>query len=316
MTNDVVSLGVAPGVRMGSSVAETAFDRSTQDVGNVLALEHVNVTVPDQELAALFYVTGLGFTRDPYIDFGTSNMWINVGSQQLHLPRQSAQVLRGTIGLIVPDLDQLARRLARLEKHYGSHFEGTDYRCTPETDGSLLVTCPWGNRLRVHGASDSFGGLSLGMPYVELDVAPGTAPGIARFYDELLGAPTSIVDGGACAAVRIGRTQQLRFRETEAELAPYDGHHVAVYLLNFSAPYGGLLDRDLITIETNEHEYRFQDIVDLDSGTVLATVEHEVRSMFHPLFDRELVNRNADQSLTKYRAGEDAHIGLTHGGRS
>ena len=23
----------------------------------------------------MFYITGLGFTRDPYIDFGTLNMW-------------------------------------------------------------------------------------------------------------------------------------------------------------------------------------------------------------------------------------------------
>ena len=44
------------------------FDRSKEDVGNVQLLEHVNVTVPDQGLASTFYVTGLGFTRDPYID--------------------------------------------------------------------------------------------------------------------------------------------------------------------------------------------------------------------------------------------------------
>ena len=49
------------------------FDRARDDVGNVIALEHVNLTVPDQQIAALFYVTGLGGTRDPYIDFGTFN---------------------------------------------------------------------------------------------------------------------------------------------------------------------------------------------------------------------------------------------------
>ena len=47
--------------------SKTNFDRSKEDVGNVQLLEHVNVTVPDQGLAAMFYVTGLGFTRDPYI---------------------------------------------------------------------------------------------------------------------------------------------------------------------------------------------------------------------------------------------------------
>ena len=43
------------------------FDRTKEDVGNVQLLEHVNVTVPDQGLASMFYVTGLGFTRAPYL---------------------------------------------------------------------------------------------------------------------------------------------------------------------------------------------------------------------------------------------------------
>ena len=35
-----------------------------EDVGNIIAMEHVNVTVPDHRVAELFYLTGLGFTRD------------------------------------------------------------------------------------------------------------------------------------------------------------------------------------------------------------------------------------------------------------
>ena len=64
--------------------------------GNIVLFEHVNLTVPDQELAALFYVTGLGFTRDPYIDFGTRNMWVNAGEQQFHLPKAGAQIFAAT----------------------------------------------------------------------------------------------------------------------------------------------------------------------------------------------------------------------------
>ncbi|MDO8431197.1 MAG: hypothetical protein Q7S58_02175 [Candidatus Binatus sp.] len=41
------------------------YDRAAEDLGNIVALEHVNVTVPDQEKAALFYINGLGLTRDP-----------------------------------------------------------------------------------------------------------------------------------------------------------------------------------------------------------------------------------------------------------
>src|SRR5712672_3200258 len=65
---------------------QAAFDRSAEDVGNVVALEHVNVRIPDQQIATVFYVTGLGLTRDPYIMTGIDNMWINVGRSQFHLP--------------------------------------------------------------------------------------------------------------------------------------------------------------------------------------------------------------------------------------
>ena len=295
-----------------------SFDRTSQDVGNILALEHVNVTVPDQEVAALFYVTGLGFTRDPYIDFGTANMWINVGSQQFHLPKNNAQVLRGRVGLVVPDLAELQSRLQRLDRHFGDRLAGTRYRWQLANDGARVdIVCPWGNQLQVHGASAAFGGLNLGMPYVEIDVEPGGADGIARFYREVMGAPAQVVDdpAGRSAVVRIGRAQVLRFRETDATVAAYDGHHIAVYLANFSTPYQALLDRQLISMETNDQEYRFRNVIDLDSGRVLATIEHEVRSMFHPMFGRELVNRNSAQSFMRYQAGHDAYVGVAQGGR-
>lgn len=298
-------------------MADKSYDRSTQDVGNVVALEHVNVTVPDQELAALFYITGLGFTRDPYIDFGTMNMWVNVGGQQFHLPKSRAQVLRGTIGLVVPDIADLKGRIGRMMQNYGAQFEGSSFSCVDDGDTAVAITCPWGNRLRVHEASGAFSGMRLGMAYVDFDVPPGAAAGIARFYTEVFDAPASVVaaDGGAPRAeVRVGCGQRLCFTETDTEIPPYDGHHVAVYLANFSGPYRALMERGLVSMETNENEYRFQDIVDLDSGAVLFTIEHEVRSMHHPLFGRELVNRNPVQRIFAYNPGEDSFRGLTHAG--
>ncbi len=53
-----------------------------------------------------------------------------------------------------------------------------------------------------------------------------------------------------------------------------------------------LLARGLITQESNASQYRFQDITDLETGQVLVTLEHEVRSMRYPLFARALVNRS------------------------
>ena len=51
-------------------MAQPKYDRKTQDVGNIIGMEHVNVTVPDQELALRFYISGLGLTRDPYMMVG------------------------------------------------------------------------------------------------------------------------------------------------------------------------------------------------------------------------------------------------------
>src|SRR5258706_9864118 len=87
------------------------YDRRNQDVGNIVALEHVNVRVPDQVLATAFYVSGLGMTRDPYVMVGIENMWINMGQQQFHLPTGPPQVVPGHVGVVVPDLDALAARL-------------------------------------------------------------------------------------------------------------------------------------------------------------------------------------------------------------
>jgi hypothetical protein len=84
---------------------------AADDLGNIVELEHVNVTVPDQILATWFYIMGLGFTRDPYMNVSPLNMWVNVGEQEFHLPTRGPQVIPGHIGLVVPDLNGLQRRL-------------------------------------------------------------------------------------------------------------------------------------------------------------------------------------------------------------
>ena len=88
---------------------ERRFDRTVEDLGNIVALEHVNVTVPDQEKATIFYLAGLGLTRDPYLMTGTANMWVNVGRSQFHLPTNQPQVLRGHTGIVVPDREALVQ---------------------------------------------------------------------------------------------------------------------------------------------------------------------------------------------------------------
>jgi len=278
------------------------FDRSAEDVGNLVLLEHVNVTQPDQRLATLFYVAGLGGTRDPFIMVGVDNMWVNFGRTQLHLPTREPQVLRGTIGVVVPDLAALKARLDRV----APHLDGTRFSFK-QFDSHIDATCPWGNRFRCHAPASEFGATELALAYVEFDVPRGTSEGIARFYRNVLKAPATSAQGRA--RVSAGRAQELRFAESGAPLPAYDGHHLAVYIADFSGPYEWLRSRGLITMETGEHEWRFQKIVDPESGKPLFEIEHEVRSLRHPLYARPLVNRNPAISNTAYAPGQESFRG-------
>ena len=65
--------------------ATQTYDRTTEDVGNIIELAHVNIWVKEPHLGHLFYVCGLGLTRDPFGVTGISSMWVNVGRSQFHL---------------------------------------------------------------------------------------------------------------------------------------------------------------------------------------------------------------------------------------
>ena len=278
------------------------FDRAAEDIGNIVLLEHVNVTQPDQHLATLYYVVGLGGTRDPYIMVGVDNMWVNYGRTQVHLPTRAPQVLRGTIGLVVPDLAALKARLQRVEPL----LKDTKFSWE-ESSGVIQATCPWGNRWRCHAPAPHFGPIELGIAYVEFDVPQGSAEGIARFYREVMKVAAKAEAGRA--RVSTGGAQQLVFAERAGALPEYDGHHVAVYIADFSGPYQWLLERNLVTMETGQHEWRFQDIVDPRDAKPLFRIEHEVRSMRHPLYARALVNRNPAISNVAYVPGQESFRG-------
>jgi hypothetical protein len=283
---------------------EQQYDRAAQDLGNIVNIGHVNVCITDQHLATHYYVTGLGLTRDPFINTGCHNMWINVGMAQFHLPMGDPDVLRGVTGLVVPDRAALLDRLTQVRKP----LEGTKFEFR-ESNDCIETVCPWGNRINVHAPDEArFGRIVLGMPYIEFDVRPGTADGIARFYREIVGARSEVVGNGDGRKVRVqaGEKQYLYFRETDDPEKLYDKHHVQIFITNFSGPYQRLRQLGLISMEANEHEYRFKDIVDLDTREVLFTVEHEVRSQTHPMFGRPLLNRNPAITNRGYKPGHDS----------
>ncbi len=285
---------------MGS---KTKLDRSGEDIGNIVHLEHVNVCVPDQLLATSFYISALGLTRDPYMMTGVDNMWVNVGDHQFHLPTRGTHVLRGYTGLVLPWYDDLPARLDAARPL----LEDTQFDFTQRASW-IDVTCPWGNRIRCHPPGPRFAPMTVGMPYVALDVQPGAAMGICEFYAEILGASAHLTtfDGAPAAQVTTGPGQHLYFRERKHMTPEFDGHHIQIYISDFTGPHGKLQQRDLITAEDGTHQYRFQNIVDPKSGELLFELEHEVRSLKHPLYARPLVNRNPGQWIMNYKRGADA----------
>src|SRR5215831_16347864 len=144
---------------------EKKFDRTAADIGNIVNLGHINVNITDQRLGTHYYVSGLGLTRDPFLNTRVRIMWVNVGMSQFHLPPGEPNILRRNTGLVIPD---------RVE-----------------------TVCPWGNRIVVHEPDPArFGRVALGMAYIIFDVRPGTARRIARFYQEIMGAPVEMMENG------------------------------------------------------------------------------------------------------------------------
>jgi catechol 2,3-dioxygenase-like lactoylglutathione lyase family enzyme len=288
------------------TMTPASFARHTEDVGNIVHLEHVNLRVPDQRLATLFYVSGLGLTRDPYMMTGVDNMWVNAGRTQFHLPTGQAQRLRGHIGLVVPEREALLGRLRRVAPLLG----GTAFQVT-EHAHHVEAVCPWGNTVVCHPPESDPGhaAITLGIAYVAFDVAAGSAATIARFYREVVGAPATVSTHAPelqTCTVRVGANQSLRFQETHAAASGYDGHHIQIYVADFSGPHRRLQALGLVTEESNRHQYRFEQLRCSADAVPCFTIEHEVRSLTHPLYARPLVNRNPRQDNRNYRPGQDA----------
>jgi len=291
-----------------TAVMAPQFDRATEDLGNIVELGHVNVTVPDQSKAVAYYLMGLGLTRDPYLMAGLENMWVNVGRGQFHLPsRPKAQVVRGTTALVMPDLDALMKRLQYAQKF----LEGTKFSFR-EAGDTVETTCPWGNRIRIHAPDPArFGAMRVGMPYVEVDISAGTdLPAIARFYQEIMGGIAGVGgdDRGPFAWVNTSAESKVIYRETDQPLPDFDGHHIQITLADFSGPHRKLLERGLISEESDQHQYRFLDVVDVDTNKPLVRIEHETRSMRHPMFNRVFINRNPDMNNRNFVPGYE--VGL------
>ena len=218
-------------------------------------------------------------------------------------PSGKPQVLRGHTALVIEGRAALLERLASVAKK----LEGTAFAFAEHND-YVEAICPWGNRaalLRagrrtVSGASRS--AFPMSSSTCRSEPRRRSAPSIPRSW---ACRPNCTTATAPRAVVNTGHGQQLRFRETDRPQGEYDGHHVQIYVTNFSGPHRRLAERNLIYSEDNPYQYRFRDIVDLASGKHLFTVEHEVRSATHPMFMRPMVNRNPAQTNRNYAHGHD-----------
>ena len=259
------------------------------EIGRILHLEHVNFVVPSQELATVFFVGGLGLTRDPYKRTDETNMGVNIGLQQFHLPSRGATPpCPGLIGLVVPDLDAIEARLERLGGL--GRFDGTPFQFLRDGADGALVTSPFGVRLKLHATGSLACRLPLGLAYLDVPVRPGTALRIGDFYRRLLDAPMTMEDTHICA-VTMGPHQSLRFIE-DAQ-ADYDFHnfHIAIYVSHFQATRDALARAGAEPGPEKNQTFVWNRIVCADSGEHLAALIHETRSIHHPDFMRPLVNR-------------------------
>jgi len=208
------------------------------------------------------------------------------------MPTGKPQVLRGLVGIVVPDRAALLQRLAAVKKPLaGTSFDVHEHDDYVEAISALGQSHPLPRArctLRPHHARHTVCAVRRCARHARRIVNSITGCSTRRAHRQGRGRPSC---GG-----RVGPQQDLIFRESDRKPAAYDGHHIAIYVADFSGPHRRLLEKGLISEESDQHQYRFENITDTESGKVLFTVEHEVRSLRHPLYARPLVNRNPAQT--------------------
>ena len=149
-----------------------------------------------------------------------------------------------------------------------------------------------------------------GISYVEFLAPRNKAAKIAEFYDCVFDAPTSVFTdpstGDDVAIIGFGHvdpetgrsSQTLLFRESDVELPPYDGHHIALYAGSSKADaeeaFKNALEAQVVWVNprfsdrvTNLNtakkwkQFRLKNVVDIKTGKKILELEHEIRSVEH-----------------------------------
>jgi hypothetical protein len=286
------------------------------DVGNVLFLEHVNISIPpaDKDAAAEFYCSGLGLTRDPFQRVGLGTMWINVGRQQIHCPlAQRASAVPGKVTILVPDIVQVEKQLEMACGNIAQHFPHLA-KCgvvdkAQEQDGSvsLQIFCPWGNEIICRQQWICKVPVNLGICELRIVCPKGAMRAVDWVYGQLLGAIV-LEETSSSRSVIVGPYQRLVFEE--GELKERDpSFHIAIYVGRFRECWENVSKAEILWNNTrfaeecekwekalSSMQFRFKNMID-SSGNVLFELEHEVRSTGHKSYMRTLVNRTGNTGI-------------------
>jgi hypothetical protein len=269
------------------------FRARDTEVGSILHLEHVNFTVPGQDLITIFFINGLGLTRDPYKRTDETNFGVNVGQQQFHLPTGGpTPPFPGLVHLVSPDLPMIVTRLRRLEQ--AGKFDGTPFSLEQTADALDIVT-PFGPKLRIVSPADKVFHKPLGIYQVDLLIPQGTADGCAAYYSGVLGAPAEvqIVAGRRSAVVVMGPNQRVIFSESEPSGFDFDyrSFHLAFYISHYNQTAAKIEAGGGIKGKAGASQMFSTKVFDPRTGETLFLLENEVRSVYHPDFMRPLINR-------------------------
>jgi len=200
---------------------------------------------------------------------------------------------------------------ARERRH---HSDGKDFKDQPivEKGNAEHVALFGADFVNQYGRSSS--SECLGIEYVEFCVprSNNVILNIAQFYEFALDAAVAVVQIGTDRVAIIGfgniqdghSSQCLLFRENDDALPTYDGHHIALYVGRDSQGFKNIFKQveqagivwvnprfsDKATNLSGAikwNQFRFKDILDLQTGSTVFTLEHEVRCVDHEAFPGE-----------------------------
>mmetsp|Transcript_55045 Transcript_55045/g.109422 ORF Transcript_55045/g.109422 Transcript_55045/m.109422 type:complete len:339 (+) Transcript_55045:57-1073(+) len=267
---------------LGQVAKRAAEEDTSMELPGIVWLEHINIVVGDRTVAESFYFAALGCTQD------ANGIDANIGQQQFHIGSSdptAPQVLAGSIGLAMPNLEALRVRLQAAKPQLdGTKFGWEDYQ------ELVRVICPWGNTFliwdclsevqadstpiaatstadgedlpkmaRMHLGIDSgmavrrgpTGADGAGVRFVHFRC--NNAHKCAGFYKHVFGSPVHLDSKGSSevAAVAVGPSVHLLFSSgpehvPDADVALASGIHICIYISNFATAFSTLQCKQLI----------------------------------------------------------------------